>query len=47
MVKVGSPTPIIPQPVVNGFHPAPPSSVPANAPTAVVYSNPAVDAELP
>lgn len=47
MVKVGSPTPIFPQPVVNGVHPAPPSSFPTNAPTAVMYSNPAVDAELP
>lgn len=47
MVKVGSPTPIFPQPVVNGFHPAPPSSFPTNAPTAMMYSNLAVDAELP
>ena len=45
MIKVASS--INSQPVANGF-PSPPPSVPAgNAPSAMVYTNPAVNAELP
>ena len=45
MIKVASS--INSQPVANGF-PAPPPSVSAgNAPSAMVYRNPAVNAELP
>ena len=47
MIKVASSAPMKSQPVANGF-PAPPPSVPAgDAPTAMVYTNPAVNAELP
>ena len=47
MIKVASGPPMNSQPVANGF-PAPPPSVPAgNAPSAMVYTNPAVNAELP
>ena len=49
MIKVASSTPMNPQPEANEFPvPPPPPSVPAgDAPTAMVYTNPAVNAELP
>ena len=46
MIKVASAAPMNSQPVANGF-PAPPPSVPAgDAASAMVYTNPAVGAEL-
>lgn len=48
MVKVVSSVPMNPQPVANGYHPDPPRSIPnGDQPPVMVYSNPAVNAELP
>ena len=46
MIKVASPTPMVPQQVVNGQQPAPPTSFPAGA-QPLVYSNSAVTENLP
>ena len=48
MVKVVSSVPMNPQPVANGYHPDPPRSIPNGyQPPVMVYSNPAVNSELP
>ena len=46
MIKVASPIPMVPQQVMNGQHPAPPTSASAGAPP-LVYSNSAVTGDLP